>query len=74
MTKFKEILKEKSTWSIGLPSLVIGAMTILDADHANEVAATIQTAGQHYTNSGDWAAALGWLGAGLLGIFMTGRK
>lgn len=71
--KIKEIAKEKTTWAVGVPSIVIGAMTILDADHANEVAATIQNAGESYTNTGDWKSGLGFLLAGLLGIFMRAR-
>jgi hypothetical protein len=74
MSKFKEIAKEKSTWTIGVPSLAVGAMTLLDADHANEVAGAISSAGEHYANTGDWGSALGWLAAGIMGIFMKGRK
>ena len=73
MSKIKEIISEKSTWLVGVPSLAVGVMTILDADHAQEVAGAISQAGQHYASSGDWVQAVGFLGMGLLGIFMKGR-
>ena len=73
MSKFKEILTEKTTWAVGVPSLVVGTMTLLDADHANEVAGAISSAGEQFANTGDWKMSLGWLAAGLLGIFMKGR-
>jgi hypothetical protein len=72
--KIKEIAQEKTTWALGIPSLIIGTMTILDADHAEEVAGAVSTAGEQYVNTGDWKTSLGWLAAGLMGIFMTGRK
>ena len=73
MDKIKEVFKEKSTWAVGVPALVVGTMTLLDADHANEVASAVSTAGEAFTNTGDWKMSLGWLAAGLLGIFMKGR-
>lgn len=73
MDKLKEVLKEKSTWAIGVPSLVVGIMTLLDADHSQQVASTIQTAGEQYVSTGNWSGSLGILGMGLLGIFMKGR-
>lgn len=73
MDKLKEIAKEKTTWTLGIPSLIVGTMTLLDADHASEVAQTVSTAGEQFVNTGDWKAALGWLGMGLLGVFMKGR-
>jgi ABC-type amino acid transport substrate-binding protein len=73
MSKFKEILKEKSTWAIGVPSIIVGAMSILDADNAQEVASAVTNAGETYVNTGDWKQSLGWLAAGIFGIFMRGR-
>tara|TARA_Y100000310_G_C20701675_1_gene830567 strand:- start:390 stop:611 length:222 start_codon:yes stop_codon:yes gene_type:complete len=73
MSKIEEIAKEKTTWALGVPSLIIGVMTLLDADHANEVATTVANAGENFVNTGDWKTSVGWLAAGLLGIFMKGR-
>lgn len=73
MDKIKEIAKEKSTWVVGVPALVTGVMTLLDADHAGEVAGAISSAGEGYAESGDWKTAIGWLAAGLIGIFFRGR-
>lgn len=72
--KIKEIAREKTTWSIGIPSIIIGAMTLLDADHANEVAQSVSKAGESFVETGDWKAAVGWLVAGVAGIFMQGRR
>ena len=73
MDKLKEIAKEKTTWAVGIPSLLVGVMTLLDADHAQEVAGAVSTAGEAYLNTGDWKTGIGWLVAGIAGIFMRGR-
>lgn len=75
MSKFKEIISEKTTWAIGIPSIVYGGLILADADEAKEVSDAVASAGQVYVeNGGDWQTALGWLAAGLLGIFMKGRR
>lgn len=73
MSKLKEIINEKSTWTLGIPSLVVGVMTLLKADHAQEVATTISSVGEHFINTGDWKTAGGYLLAGVLGVFMKWR-
>ena len=74
MSKIKEIAKEQSTWAIGVPSLIVGVMTLLDADKAEQVASTVSSAGQSYVETGNYLQALGFLGMGLLGVFMQGRE
>ena len=73
MDKIKDILKEKTTWGIGVPSLIVGVMTLLDADNAQQVASTVSTAGQAFVETNDWKTSVGFLLAGLLGIFMKTR-
>jgi len=73
MSKIKEIAKERTTWAVGIPSVVVGVMTLLDADHADKVASAISTAGEKYVQSGDTLGSIGWLIAGIAAIFMRAR-
>jgi len=73
MNKIKELAKEKTTWVVGVPSIIIGVMSLLDADHGEAVSGVISSAGQQYVSGGDWKSALGWVVAGIAGILMTGR-
>ena len=73
MSKIKEIAKEKTTWAVGIPSVIVGVMTLLDADHAEQVASAVTKAGEKYVESGDTLGSIGWLIAGLAAIFMRAR-
>ena len=73
LDKIKEIAKEATTWTIGVPSLLFGVLTLLKDDNAQVVTETVKNAGEVYNQTGDWQTGAGFLLAGLLGIFMKRR-
>ncbi len=65
---FNNRKKEVTTWSVGVPALVLGVMTLLDADGAQEVSGAI--AGQaEALSQGNWTQGLMMLGLGIVGLF-----
>jgi hypothetical protein len=73
MDKIKEIAKEKTTWTLGVPSIVLGVLSILKDDNAQAVTDAVHSAGEVYANTGDWKTGAGFLLAGIMGIFLKAR-
>ena len=73
MGKIKEIAKEKTTWTLGVPSILFGVLTILKDDNAQAVTEAVKSAGEVYGQTGDWQTGAGFLLAGVMGIFLKGR-
>lgn len=66
---FKDRKKELSTYTIGLPFLVLGISELLKVKEGEAIADAVSQAGQQYVTSGDWRTGAAYLGMGLLGAF-----
>ncbi len=64
--------KEVTTWSVGIPSIILGVMTLLDADHGRTVSKIVAGQADNFA-SGDWTTGLMALGLGIVGIFARER-
>jgi ABC-type uncharacterized transport system permease subunit len=62
--------REVTTWSVGIPSLVLGIMTLLKANGAQEVAGAIAGQAEQFA-SGNWTQGLMMIGLGVVGLFAT---
>lgn len=70
---FKDRAKEKSTWAIGIPALIIGLGTLFKADYIEPIANVVRNSADALA-SGDYVAGGTAIGMGLLGIFMKSSQ
>jgi len=68
MEWFKKRSKEVTTWSVGIPALIVGLGTLFDADKAQEVGGVVASQGQNLAN-GDYMTGLLAIGLGIVGLF-----
>ncbi|GEM_PF-5297152 len=66
--------KELSTYTIGLPMLIMGVSEIFKINEGQGIADAVSQAGAQYLHTGDWRTGAAYLGIGLLGVFGTFGK